>query len=343
MAKKTTTKEPSPAPTLLPQDPTDPGTALAKLGIDQDESMTILEGILEVSRFRAGIIKFFTDVLALEQAAKNYEIASRVWKAPTSKEEDERLQKEIIKGSDQEKAVEAGWSITAVISRFHRKMTGRRKVSEDALALGKKRLQALHDGWVAAEKRRVDEVNRLAREKAERDERARIEREADDLERAALQAEAGNTELSERERIFVEAYVAGKQADIAARQAGYKDPFKQCVKLLQQEKIARAIEGLRTAAIAREQAEAVRQQPVEVNIVEEEAQLGDAGTDVETWKAVIVDPVAFREAVIAGKHGIPHDTLEPSQGALTQHARQLKALMNTWPGVKAVKTTTTRR
>jgi hypothetical protein len=70
-----------------------------------------------------------------------------------------------------------------------------------------------------------------------------------------------------------------------------------------------------------------------------EPKIEQAGTDRTTWTGEVTDLQALVDAVIAGT--VPRDVLMVNQPVLNGYARSMHALLNNWPGVRAVPKTTT--
>lgn len=282
---------------------------------------------------------FFTEAKALERAAATALETANALKMPTSKVEAEQLQDIIRSWNASRKHIEGYWTITSLLSKLHKAAVAYRdrgvKLYVQAAAIG----NGLHNRYVETERRKVEEENR--RREAEAEERQRQERDAElaRLEEQALRAEAASEDLSEREQRFVARFVEGAmRPEICARMAGYKDPQTIAARLMAMPKIQRAIEAGRTAAALRRQAEAVKHEPLVVDVEPKAADVPDGGSRT-TWSGEILDEAACREAAFAGTHGIPHDLFVISPTKLNQYAKDMKLQMNRWPGVRAKSTT----
>lgn len=300
------------------------------------------DGIVLLDWFN-GLIKWSQRVYALEQRAKQTALEAQALTEPKSKEEDEALQLFIRRASADTKEVESAWDITAVVSRFHKRLTGARSRTTNLLDTAKARAQRLHNDWNAAEKRRVDEENARRRREAEELARKTADDEAKKLEDAALERESAMEDLSDRERVFVERFAnsliveEGAAAIEAAKVAGFKDG-RHGLALLQRPKIADAIKAAREAAALRVQAIQSRLQPLNVQVEEEVAQVADKG-DRTTWSADVFDVDAWRQGIKDGS--IPLDTAVPHGPTMNNYARSLRENLNRWPGCRAVSKTTT--
>lgn len=154
------------------------------------------------------------------------------------------------------------------------------------------------------ERRRIAEEERRNREEQERLARENREREVAKMEKAALDAEAGSEDLSDRERIFVQEVFLGNSPANAAFTADYKDPEKQAERLMKTPKVIQAIEGMRQAKALREQAAATEQKPIEVKTVEVQSHLGHVSgmrSKTTTWTAECHNYRAFVEAFARGE------------------------------------------
>lgn len=294
-----------------------------------------------VRSFLSGLVPFFRRSTELERHALDYQRDSKTLVLPTNGEEDARIQSFIKTGSAAKKTLESHWDICQAVSRLHRALTGKRGIGVAALEDGALRAQRLHNTYVENARRRAQEEEERQRREAE--ERARIqqEREAAQLEQQALDAEAGMQGLSDREDVFVEQFHKHGNGTLAAKTAGYKDPGKAAMRLLDTPKIVTAIKAKETADASRRQAAAVRAQPAIVNVEPVKADVQKVGTDRTTWSGEIVDEVEFIHAVMSGKHGIPLDVLQINQKVLNDYARSLETRLDLWPGVRAKKSTRT--
>lgn len=293
-----------------------------------------------VAEFNASVRAFFTRARALELTAQANLQKAELVKPPTTMQQDEAIQF-LIKniGADKKDAIDH-WEITLKLSRFHKRLVAARKRSEEPneLAIGK--LTTLHNEWVEKEKRRVAAENERLRRQAE--EKARQDRLAElaEMERRATEAEEAATELSAREQQFVNVYMSTGNASQAAHVAGYKDPVKQGARLLALPKILAACDAKKRAEVIREQAAAVKETPLDVQVETVKEQISTAGGhDRSTHSAEILNGRLFIEAVLGGQYGIPTDVLTVDQAKLSEYARSLRELINRWPGVKHVRKT----
>lgn len=195
------------------------------------------------------------------------------------------------------------------------------------------------------EQRRLEEAAAQAkREEAEAAERRRRDEEAAAAERAALKLEASSNVLSEREQIFVAAYLRGDKTPnailAACRAAKYADPVAAAKKLMASKKISDAIENAIKAERIRKESEAKQAAPITVDVKPVESQIGSvAGTSVRTYYSCgDVNLVQLcRDALKAYDAGDPSKmlALQANTVYLNEQARQLKTLFPAvWPSCK---------
>lgn len=295
-----------------------------------------------VTTFLLGVTKFFKTAKTLETQALATLAASKALVVPTNGDEDVTLQTFIRQTSAEHKAVEEHWQITTAINRFHRHMTGRRKIAVDALDAANKRGNDLHAQYVREEQQRVSRENERLRREAELEEQARRDRELEALEAEAVRREEAASELSAREQTFIDLMFATNNATQSAQRAGYKEALKAGTRLLTLPKICDALEAKRSAAAIRQQAAAIKQAPLLVETPEErqpDVRQAAGAHDRTTHSAELLDEAALIEAIFSGKYGIPRSILKIDTTALNAQARDLKALINKWPGVRYKKTT----
>lgn len=199
--------------------------------------------------------------------------------------------------------------------------------------------ERLDIAWVNAERQRAEAE--AARQREENERIAREQREADlakaEAEAEALEAAAGD--LSEREQVFVEQFVATNDSIKSAKRADYKDPAAAAARLLGRPKIQQAIEAHRAALVLRLQAEAAARQPLDVApVVVEDIQVAAvAGTSLRTYYSCgEVDVLALAKAVVAGK--VSPLALNPNTVFLNKQAQALKDLFpQAFPGCQLAK------
>lgn len=314
--------------------------AVPELLAVRDDSMTIRE-------WMGTLVPFFTTAKQLEVEAHATLADARLLVLPTNGAEDTRVQTFIRQASADMKKAESHWQVTALVFNFQRRLVTVRKRTTDTLEEAAKLAQGLHNRYVENERRRVEEENRKRQREA--DDKAAAERQAelDRIEAAALRAEAGDADLSERERAFVDYYLAGLAATstperAAALKAGFKDPAGAAARLMKTAKILGAIDNAKTAKALREQAAAKREVPVQpAEIQEARPDVGGGGSDRTTKSMEIFDEAALIQAVIDGKHGIPTDLLMVNPVKGNDLARQFGTVINRWPGCRLKTRTTT--
>lgn len=322
MAKKTTAR----APEVLD-------------ALEQDVELIKTDATV-VEKFTAGVALFFRTARTMELGAKETLARAQKLTPPATMADDEGIQLFIKRAGAERKDALAHWDITAKVHAFHRRLCAARSRTEDPLEQAIARATRLHNDYVAAENKRVAAEQERVRIQAEQKAAADRQAELDALERAALDAEAKSTDLSEREQKFVERVVGGMAPMYAAQQAGYKDYMKQGDRLMAQLKIAAAIETRRTASAIRQQAAAVKEQPLDVQVEKVQANVSTAyGHDRTAKSGELLDEVALRDAVISGKYGIPPDVLMVNPVKLNEYARSLGELINRWPGARLKKST----
>lgn len=305
-----------------------------------------------ITGWLGNLAKFFTGAAELEQKAKATLAKVDAMKVPTNVDEDEKLQRTIKQIAQDQAGVEVYWDITKKVSALHRRLTAKRGIAEDALERAKKKANDLHNQWTANERRRVDEENRRrereARERAEREQQER----AAELEREALKREAESPELSAREKDFVTNFttVGGScysDATRSAQFAGYKNAAEQGARLAKAPKIQVAIKAALEANALRQQAAAVKAQPVDVEYQEVEPELSTAyGSDRTNWGGELLDERALMTAFLGcapedykNRFGIPADLWMVNPKKLNEVARSLHERLDLWPGVRAKKNT----
>lgn len=306
------------------------------VGVSEDEQIAVAAG-KAVLEFVRGVAAFFLTARELEKDALAIADEGRALRLPTSQAEDLELQKWIVRTSKLTKQVEEHWKITTTISAFHRRMTGRRAVSTDAIKTANDRGNNLHAQYVKDEERRVAAENERRRRESEQAEQDRRDRESAALEAEAVRREEASSDLTARETTFVELYMARGDGISAARAAGFKTPAKDAARLLTLAKIQAAIAAKKSAIAIRQQAAAVQAAPlIPDDIIEERPAVAKAaGTASRVTKsAELLDEAALIEAIFSGRYGIPRTILRVDPAALNQEARNLGDLINRWPGVR---------
>lgn len=163
-----------------------------------------------------------------------------------------------------------------------------------------------------AEEARVAEENRIARARADEEARLARQKELDDAEAAALEAEAASEGLSQRESDFTELVARGTGAVSAAEAAGYANPVKQAERLMNTPKIVKAIDGLKAAALIRQQAGARAQQPIIATVEDAKPELGRvAGLSKRTYYScdsanIVTMLAAFKRGELTAEAFLPN-------------------------------------
>jgi hypothetical protein len=316
-----------------------PAAAFLPPGVSDDELFIQQAGGVVVTFLRSAR-EFLVRANALETHALAKLDAAKTWPAPTSAEEDVFLQEQIKDANGLKKEIVEHWKITSLVSQFHKRLTGRRDkgvtAAEEIAAIGNN----LHNGWTIAEKERVRRLHEQERQQAELDAQMQRERELQEMERAAIEAEEGRPDLSERESRFVDLVFGGLNAPTtAARSVGFKDPALQAERLMKSPKIQKAIESRLQAQAIRKQKEARSAAPLvtrTVPTIKPDIQKAAGAHDRTTYSIEFTDGAAFRAAAFSGQYGIPQDIFEASQAKGNEYARSMRELVNRWPGCRLV-------
>lgn len=251
-----------------------------------------------------GLRQFFHTATELETDARSALAQAQTLMRPTTSQQATQMADLARTYKAGEKRIEGHWDqITSIFHGLHKRGVAKRKTGTDCYA----RAYEIANGHVNVfnenERRRVIEENNRLRREAE--ERARQDRELElqALEEQAVAAEAASADLSDREREFVRLFtsVSGSTANngpAAARVAGYKKPENESLRLLKSPKIQAAIQAVYDGRAARQQADAVRQQPVIVEHVT--VQADTTGGDRTTWSCDVYDEQATIAAALAG-------------------------------------------
>jgi hypothetical protein len=314
-----------------------------------EEQLTVGDG-QTILTFINGLVPFFRAATQLEEAARDKLAKARLFTLPQPGDidGDAKLQTFIRECSADKKKVEQHWIITSVIFQFQRKLVGARdRVIGDAkkdsragyLTEAAEIAQRLHNTFVEDARRRAA-VEQQKRE-AEAAAKAAAERAAETakLEAEAAEKELASADLSAREQRFVELVHQGQLPTAAARACGYAEPEKQGARLMTLTKILDAINAKHEAAILRQQATAVKEAPLDVQVENVRPDYTRVGVDRSTKSAELLNERLLIEAVLGGQHGIPTDILTVNTTKLNQYARDLGTVINRWPGVR-LKTTT---
>ncbi len=307
--------------------------------VSEDEQLATTDG-LAIRDWVAGIAAFFTTAAGIEKAAVATLAQAKALVLPTSMIEDERVQRFILKTTQDRKGAEAHWEIAQIVHRFHRRLTAKRTLATGPLEQANALATGLHNRYVNDEKRRAALEQERVRQEAEQKAREDRDRELARLEAEALKREESSTDLSEREQAFVSDYLVSHNGQMAAHRAGYKDPLRAAGRLLAAEKIQAALRAGEEAKTIRAQVAARREMPLEVEVAEVRAEVSNTIThDRTTWTGEVLDEAALVEAVISGRFGIPRDVLTVNGVKLNEYARSLRERLDLWPGCRAKKTT----
>jgi hypothetical protein len=319
----------------------------APVALVHPDQALITEAGQQIISFLAGVAAFFNRAKQLEDAALELQARAKALPAPKTVEEDVARQ-ELVKGAAADiKVAEAHWNpITSTISQFHKRMTGRRAITIDALEGVKEIGNSQHNTF----KQEAERQARLETERIRREQEEKLRQERD-AEAARLEAEAErqeelSIELSPKEILFVERYALPGpcmgDAVRAAMSVGYKDPGTYAAKLIARDKIRAAIAGKQKAVAMQRQAQAVREQPLEpapVQKVKANVMRAAGATDRTTWSAEVFDEAAFIAAVCSGAYGINQDVLTFKQSSVNSLAVSLHEALDRVPGIRAVKKT----
>jgi hypothetical protein len=282
---------------------------------------------------------FFIEAHALEIAAQDTLAKARLFKLPTTAQEDEALQVFTVNANKAAKHAEEKWAITKSVHALHKRLTAKRAKAVDPNEAAAQITNDLHNEYKRLDALRVEQ-ERARLQKIEDDAaQARRDKELAALEQQALDSEAASDDLSAREQSFV-ALLAINTPTEAARKAGYKNPAQAGQRLMASAKIQKAIDALKAARALRDQQDALKAAPVVATVVEVAANVTKAAgvTERTTWAGEVTDLNKLIDAVIAGT--VPRDVLMVNQVTLNGYARAMRDLMTkNWPGVRAVPTT----
>lgn len=263
----------------------------------------------------------------------------------SDKASDEGALVTIKEGKELRRKILADWDgVKRPLNNLIEKVRDLEKAELAAVDAGLKPITDRHVAWKELDDARIAaeaEAERIAKEK-----KAKADREAD-LQRqedAAAALEAESDELSAREKKFVEMVAAmrgtsldgPKTPEYAATQAGFKSPELKGPALLTSPKIAKAIESIIAAKAIREQAEALREQPVVITTTKKESKVATVSGIRHTtnYKCEgIVDLAKFVAAYRAGD--LDDDAMEPNLVFLNAEAERLKdKFEQAYPGAR---------
>ena len=310
--------------------------------LDPAESKTVLDTIndgFNLVAFLQGLLKFFSRATELEKAAVTTLARANALTVPADKAADAQVQDFIRTARADRKAIDEHWEITALVSRFHRKLMAKRAIGTEALQQAEARATRLHTTYVDNERvRAAEEQRRLQKIEDDKAEAKRQETLAEH-EAQAVAAEEASLELSVRERDVVRLVLGGTDWQRACAAAGYRDPVAQAARLKTSTKVQQALEAARTAAAIRTRIEIIKEIQATGDTVEVAPELNKG--DRTTWTARVVDLEGLRKAAFTDKTlGIPLSLFVVDQAELNRWARSLEKQIELWPGVVATKNTT---
>jgi len=240
----------------------------------------------------------------------------------------------ILDGKKGKRQAAADWKVpidkvTGVLTALR----GLRDRELEAFEVGIDTLEKRHVAFKNADDARVAAEEAAARAIAEQAARKAREAELQEQEDAAAKLEAASDDLSARERKFVDtvAVMRGTELDgldtahFAAEQAGFKNAALKGPALLTSPKIARAIASAIEAKAIREQAEALRVEPLAVSAPKVESAVGKVSGARNTKDyscGGVFNLEKFRAAYLAGE--IPAEAMTPDLKFLNKMAESLK-------------------
>lgn len=173
-------------------------------------------------------------------------------------------------------------------------------------------------------RRLADELAEKNRKQAEADAADARRRELEDAEAKALAIEASSPNLSAREAVFVDCIVRGQSDIFAATKAQYADPHAAAARLSKTAKILSAINARQEALALREQAEARKAQPLDVEVVDTAPALGKV-SGVRTLTTYTCEAVNLEALLEGWKAGIvPAEAFAANLPFLNAEAKRLK-------------------
>lgn len=246
--------------------------------------------------------------------------------------------KEVTEGGALERKIKASWKpVKQSINKVKNAVLNLEKAELAAVAAGRDPLEQRCVAWKRIDDARVAEAERVLREANEATARAARELELKAAEDAAAAIEAESPNLSTRELWFVTKVFeqeidldSGNMIDLTAmavitKQAGYADPRGFAERLAKSEKIRTAVADLRAAKALREQAAALREQPIIVPAPEVESNLA-THSGAHYTKNYTLDKVADLEKFIAAYRAgeLPAEAMVPNEVHLRRMAKDLK-------------------
>lgn len=267
----------------------------------------------------------------------------------SDKASDEGAQLTIKEGKELRKKVVADWKIVKdKLNGLIGVVRGLEAKELEAVDAGLTPITNRHIAWKEADDARIAREAQAERDRKEERARKDREKELQRQEDAAAELEAASDDLSARELWFVTKVVEGDidigrgmQRDVAAmericKDAGYKDPAKAVERLIFAPKIVKAIASTVAAKAIREQAQALREEPIAVTTTKVESNTakvpGLRHTTNYSCEAV-VDVAAFIKAYRAGE--LDDDAMKPNLVFLNKEADRLKdKFEQAYPGAR---------
>lgn len=289
--------------------------------------------------FLRGFKTFLQRADVMENDAKQLLATSKSWIQPASLDDDTALVTAVRQAKVDRTAFLEEWKVTMVLSRFHRALTAKRGTGDECYDQAIKRGEALHEGWLQAERRRIFEEDEKQRKEQERLAQEERDRDIQRMEDERLRLEQATPELSEREAAFVAMVSSNQPPTQSARMAGFKNPEQAAVRLMGMEKILTAIRLAQEKRALENQKKATAAAPLRVENTAPAERAQVATGAVYTWSAEIYDQAAFLAACLdpaaRARLGIPaFDVLQIAQAAMNEQARQLHENIDRWPGVR---------
>jgi hypothetical protein len=293
----------------------------------------------------AGIVPAKTttaiDISRAPERGQALELAKQLEAIVITDRESYRRAKELYAaGKDIKRKMSEHWQrITRSIDALKKTMFGFRDDDMGALDHGLVIAERIIIDFENAERDRIRREEERRRQEAEAKAKEERERELAKADALAFALEEKAEGLSQRELWFVEK-VFEQRLDVAnptaldlramqviAKQAGYKDVDTQVARLLRSPKILDALKAKHDARAIREQAQAKREQPIDVAETAPVETPLDAGRGLRTtrtyYSAEVVDVQKLREAYIAGDLNL--ETLIPNEVYLNSQARTAKS------------------
>jgi hypothetical protein len=278
--------------------------------------------------FAVGIQEFLARTREAEESALATLEDAKALKAPRSIADDEEVQTFVKEAKAAKKTIGELWGVCSVVDQFHKRLVGMRKRPEAALEEAAQIAIRLHDVYAEADRKRVAEEQERKRRAEELKAQQARDAELARLETEAVKAEEAGIGLSPREEAFVTFYLGygggPLGAQDAARRAGFTDPLKSAVRLTSLPKILAAIKAKREAEAIRQQAAAVKEQPLEVKQVDVRSRVSSTPglRERKTYSCEVVDLERFIDAVLKG--AVSADVIMPNQTKLNDEAGRIK-------------------